>query len=62
MSVEKFIALYFSLKVRSICTVKTAKWVTGIAFLLYALFNSQFFFTAKSDEALICVYNEPFEN
>ena len=62
MSIEKFIALYFPLKVRSICTIKTAKWVSGIAFLIYALFNCQFFFTAKWDEAVFCAYNEPFEN
>ena len=64
MSVEKFIALYLPLKVRSICTVKTAKWVSGIAFLLFALYDAQFFFTAKGDEIIVglCIFVEIFEN
>ena len=35
MSVEKCIALYFPFKTRNICTVKTAKWATGIAFVIF---------------------------
>ena len=30
MSIEKCFAVYFPLKSKTICTVKTAKWVTGI--------------------------------
>ena len=62
MSVEKFIALYLPLKVRDICTVKTAKWVSGITFMLYALYNSQFFVTSYYKENYMCLYNEPFDN
>ena len=62
MSIEKFIALYFPLKIRNICTVKTARWVSGIAFFIYALFNSQFFVTGKSDKIKVCTYDEPFDD
>ena len=34
MSVEKCIALYFPFKTRNICTVRTAKWTSGIAFVI----------------------------
>ena len=47
MSVEKFIALYFPFKTRNICTVKTAKWASGIAFVVFSLFNSFWFFAVK---------------
>ena len=43
MSVEKFFALYFPLKTRSICTVKTAKWVTSISALVFLAFCCQIF-------------------
>ena len=43
MSIEKFFALYFPLKTRSVCTVKTAKWVSLISFLLYVAYNSHNF-------------------
>ena len=63
MSIEKFVALYFPLKTRSICTVKTAKWVSAIAFFIYALFNSQFFITGNYDRVASCYnFKEPFEN
>ena len=61
MSVEKFIALYFPLKARAICTVKTAKWVSGIAFFIYALYDGQHFITAKGDKDHVCGFNEPFK-
>ena len=61
MSIEKFVALYFPLKVRSICTVKTAKWVSGVEFFILALYNSHFFITASYDEVMICVFNAVFD-
>ena len=36
MSLEKFAALYFPLRSRRICTVKTAQWVSGITALTYS--------------------------
>ena len=44
MSIEKFFALYFPLKVKTICTVRTAKWVCLITGLIFFTFDSQFFF------------------
>ena len=48
MSIEKFIALYFPLKTRNICTVKTAKWSCFCSAVMFAGFNSQFFFVVKA--------------
>ena len=39
MSVEKFFALYFPLRTKTICTVKTAKWVCGISAVVLLLCN-----------------------
>ena len=47
MSVEKFIALYFPFKTRNICTVRTAKWASGIAFVFFFLLNVFWFFISK---------------
>lgn len=44
MCIEKCFALYFPLKTRSICTVHTAKRVSIITGLIFAAFNSQWFF------------------
>ena len=48
MCIEKFMALYFPLRVKSFCTVKTAKWVCSIAAFLLAGFDSQFFFVYEA--------------
>ena len=40
MSIEKCYALYFPFKAKVVCTVKTAKWVSGITAAIYAVFNS----------------------
>ena len=56
MSLEKFCALYFPLKTRSICTVGTAKWVTGIIAVIFVVYNSQTFFIFDVDpEYNICI-------
>ena len=57
MSLEKFTALYFPLKSRSICTVKTAKWVTGITALIYAGFEFLFLIFKKQDRYKGCLLN-----
>ena len=60
MSIEKFFALYFPLKTRSVCTVGTARWVSGITALVFVAFNAQAFFIydAKtySDGYHLCLY------
>ena len=44
MSLEKFVALYFPIKAKQICTVRTAKIVCAVSALIFAGFDSQFFF------------------
>ena len=59
MSVEKCFALYFPLKTKNICTVKTAKWVTFFTALIFVAFNSQFFIISKAVEnqySMTCQY------
>ena len=48
MSVEKIIALYFPFKSRNVCTVRTAKWASGIAFVFFCLLNFFWFFVVKA--------------
>ena len=43
MSIEKCFAVYFPLKSRTVCTVKTAKWSTGIVGVILTGFNLQWF-------------------
>ena len=50
MSIEKCIALYFPFKTRNICTVRTAKWASGIAFIIYFLIDLFWFFVVKQLE------------
>ena len=58
MSVEKCIVVYFPLKVRNICTVKTAKWACLVAALIIAAFNSQWFFIIEAGSASYCTYTK----
>ena len=66
MSIEKFIALYFPYKTRNICTVRTAKWASGIASVVFFLLNSFLFFVVKQQEVdmgaryMVCVYEDFF--
>ena len=48
MSVEKCFAVYFPLKSKAVCTVKTAKWSTGIVGVILAGYNMLFFFDGES--------------
>ena len=43
MSVEKCFAIYFPLKSKTICTVKTSKWATGIVGVILAGYDSVYF-------------------
>lgn len=49
MSIEKCFALYFPLKAKGICTVKTAKWATFLTGLSLAAFDAQFFFIVQKN-------------
>ena len=48
MSIEKCFAVYFPLKSKSICTINTAKWSTGIFGVIIAGYDSLFFFVNKA--------------
>ena len=58
MSVEKCIVVYFPLKVKNICTVKTAKWACLVAALIIAAFNSQWFFIIEVASSSYCSYTK----
>ena len=60
MSLEKFFALYFPLKTRSVCTVHSARWASAITGLIFIIFNTQAFFIydaqVHSNGGIICIY------
>ena len=48
MSVEKCFAVYFPFKSKTICTVRTAKWATGILGIVLAGYDSVYFFVTDT--------------
>ena len=48
MAIEKLFALYFPLKSKTVCTVKTAKWVTGVTALIFFSYDVQYLILYKS--------------
>ena len=59
ISVEKFIALYFPLKTKTICTVRIAKRVSLVVALIFVLFDAQFIYigeTLANPGGLYCDY------
>ena len=48
MSIEKCFAVYFPLKAKTVCTIKTAKWATGIVGIILAGYNIVQFFDWES--------------
>ena len=61
MSPEKCFAVYFPLKSKTICTVRTAKWGTGVVGVVLAAFNMNIFFleshVIKLSGRHMCLYN-----
>ena len=51
ISVEKFIALYYPFKTKSVCTEHIAKRVSLMNTIVFMAFNSQFFFMTKKYKA-----------
>ena len=49
MSIEKSFVVYFPLKSKSICTMRTAKWATGIGGVILAAYNIVDFFRYESE-------------
>ena len=63
MSIEKCFAVYFPLKSKIVCTIKTAKWSTGITGVTLAGYNLQWFVVMESgitewSDDYICIKNE----
>ena len=48
MSVEKCFVVYFPLKSKTVCTVRTAKWATGIVGVILAGYNLQWFVVVET--------------
>ena len=57
MSIEKCIVVYFPLKTKNICTVKTAKWACLIAAIVFVAFNTQWFFIIEARDSF-CYYTK----
>ena len=60
MSVEKFIVLYFPLKAKVVCTLRTARLACLISALIVIAFDVQFLFTVELqiiDSLQRCVYS-----
>ena len=47
MSIEKCFAVYFPLKLKTVCTVKTAKWSSGVVGIVLAGCNVHWFFVQE---------------
>ena len=47
MTAEKCFALYFPLKARYICTVRSAQWTSVVMVTVFLVYNSQSFFVMK---------------
>ena len=43
MSIEKCFAVYFPLKSKTVCTLRTTKWITGIVGVILAAYDLQWF-------------------
>ena len=59
MSLEKCFAVYFPLKSKTVCTVRTAKWATSAAGVILAAFNINNFFSEShfnSDDGHTCLF------
>ena len=61
MSLEKCFAVYFPLKSKTVCTIRTTKWTTGIVGVVLAAFNVINFFLEsdfiESSNQYVCSYS-----
>ena len=65
MSVEKCFAFYFPLKSKTVCTIRTAKWATGIVGVILAGYDLVYFFVvewhfSKLYSRHICISNDDY--
>ena len=49
MAFEKFFALYFPLKAKTVCTVKTAQWATGVLAFIFFSYDIQYLVLYKGE-------------
>ena len=49
MTIEKFFALYFPLKSKTVCTVRTAKWITGLLAFIFFSYDIQYLVLYKKE-------------
>ena len=62
ISIEKFVALYFPFKTKTICTVSVARRVSLVTAVIFAGFNAQFIYIAKkkyTEHGTYCSYGGP---
>ena len=61
MSLEKCFTVYFPLKSKTVCTIRTAKWATGVAGIVLAGYDSVYFVGMESFITLsgrhFCLFN-----
>ena len=59
MSVEKCFAVYFPLKSKTFCTVRTAKWTTGVVGVVLAAYDTNNLFLEYhwSSPPYYCLFN-----
>ena len=48
MSLEKCFVIYFPLKSKTVCTVKTAKWATGVVGIILAGYDLQYLIVCEA--------------
>ena len=65
MSIEKCFAVYFPLKAKTFCTIKTAKWATGTVGVILAGYALVSFFAvesgiSKSHGHHACIFNDDY--
>ena len=60
MSLEKCFAVYFPLRSKTVCTVRTAKWLTGITGILLAGYCVLYFFALEPHVTLSGRYSCPY--
>ena len=62
ISVAKCFAVYFPLKSKAVCTVRTAKWATGIVGIILIAYNLQWFIRVEWSNHYTCVSTKYFHD
>ena len=66
MSVEKCFVIYFPFKSKTVCTVKTAKWISGIVGVILAGYDLQYLIISRAivgkDGSVYCEFRVTYLN